>query len=415
MVLRTITILAALVAAPIVLVAGCSSSSDDDNGNGIAGKPLYLVSTLNFTADDTFNLVYIVDSMDENTEFDPANALEVGGFSTFGAPEDNPDRAFYVGSGVEPVLQRYRVSDEGTVSLDGELSFAGYGKTSADFNFGWLVFASADKAYYVDVQTLTLFILNPTEMTITDTIAIDGLVGVDGVVPSSGFAQVDQNRIIIPISWFPPGAGATQLAELIIVDMDTDTLSYDSTTRCGGNIWATKDAVGNMYFGAHAIAGITHAAELSDYPPCILRVLTGADGWDDDYFVDMTRFSGDNRASVVVVPGVGDTAYSLVYGENQPEITAENQGGLYASEVWEYWSYTLGDEVATAKKVPGIGLATPYATGGTFELAGEGEVSFAALIGEGFGSTVVYNTADPAAWEEITTISGFVIDIQQIN
>lgn len=415
-----IHILAALLAASALSLGGCSSSSsDDDSANQDTDNPLYVLHSMSFNPDGTSSEIYVVDSLDTETEFDPARALSIDEFTVLSVPDDNPDRSFFVGQGSRPVIQKYIVSETGDIALDSEVSFANYGINSTSESYGGLLFASAEKTYYISPNTAQAIVFNSQDMTITKSISLEGMLE-DGMdTPGVNFPVLVDGRIILPGFYNNTVTGTVEkFSKVAIIDTTDDSVVYDSQNKCGGLSFPAVDEDNNFYMASHGTVGINHAAGNipEDNKPCIVRVLNGADGWDDDYYVNLLDLTPDQRPAGALAQGTDGYAYTLVYSADSPEITVDNFQNAFRTSGWEYYSFKLSDPAATSAKVENIPAGVPYGYGGTVNIAGQGMVPFVRSVAPDFSSTVLFDMSDPTSVTEITTVpSGFAFTISRLQ
>ena len=138
------------------------------------------------------------------------------------------------------------------------------------------------------------------------------------------------------------------------IDGDTDSVTVDVATTCGGPNWSKLTASGDVYFaqggatvGAH-IAGIPGTS-----PQCMLRVNSGEHEIDDSFVFSPNSYTGAPTAALL--PGPGDSSYVIAYDAS----LGPAPGGLDASAVIfaPAWRLHFVEEVGvstTAKLVDGV-------------------------------------------------------------
>lgn len=414
-------VLACGAIAALLLVGAC----DDDNGDpdnpadpddpGDPGDPddpgvtQYLINTAVFDPDSTTTYVKIVNDLDAGTEVDLGSALELNSFVIVDTPRDRSG-TFFVGLGSEPTLQKYSADEEGTITLVDQVSFAGLGLTSADGLINSMRFVADDKAYFVDPETLQVIIWNPMAMEIVSSFELDGL-RLDDHRHVMYFTDVDGDRIVASAGYQRPDQTYAPLGRVAIIDTRDDSVVYGEQTRCGFLSWTAQSPAGDIYFVSHSGQAITHEAGVSGdptFPPCMVRMRAGASDFDPDYYVDLTELTG--RAAGALIPGADGTAYVLVKQEGTEPITVDNYQDMYRAPVWEYHSFTLGDEAGTLARVPGVAAGVPYATGFLVDTGTDAAAEmtpFVTLVAGDFSSAVLYDVSDPSAWQERISAPGF--------
>lgn len=451
-------ILPALTAG--LLLAGCGSDdSSSSRGHLDPEGPMYLVKSTVWTGDDGVSYHFLSNTLNETTEFDTRHALTIPEYSGILIPKgDNPENAFYVGMYNEPVIRRYVAGPTGIVTLDATLDFSGVtGQTGRNLLRATQVLSDS-KAYALDFAGFQVIAFNPTDMTLIDTdatkedvqtISIADLKEGENQVGEwstwSVFPTTDGDRFVATMGFYTDikddnGDLVEQidhgLIKLIIVDskdhsLATDTISGDNRdSSCGAVSGAAKDADGNMYFASYDSTALRELLGMSRYKPCVVRVNTGANEFDDTYFMDMTNL-GEGAFPMGAVTGTGDIGYNLILSdEGKAVIAAAAATGDLAkigtaaktvrlSPYWEFHSFDLTNPAGEATKVQGV-MTTPSSAdvapieGGTIGrmLSGSmnhdelGEISWMIQVdAEATGS--LYNSTNTATWSLITnTIPG---------
>ncbi|ARU59491.1 hypothetical protein OLMES_5511 [Oleiphilus messinensis] len=401
-------------------LVGCGSDSDsptsnndgntsvpDDNSSSSEGA-LYLVKSTSWTTDDGIAMHFVTDSLDENTVFNEADALALEGYLGVALPEgDNPDNAFFVGLNPEPVFQRYVVSDDGEITLDKEIDFTNQGVSNGRNLMRASKIMSPTKGYIVDPNSLQIIIFNPTEMTVTGTISLADLD--EPTLPNrwSIFPTTDGDRFVAVITYYEADWSNAAHSKLVIVDSTTDTVTSDTSTECGGVSASAKDAEGNIYFASHdEVALGFHQGDLS-FPPCVIRVLSGTNEWDDSYVMNMQNLTNDARLAMATMSGMGNTGYTLILSEAaQAEIDSSTTARSLIRDVWEFHSFDLTDDSATATKVENVLPTISRVQYGTLDHAELGDISWMLRTDQTAAETIIYNSTDPANWSTLTTVPG---------
>jgi hypothetical protein len=134
---------------------------------------------------------------------------------------------------------------------------------------------------------------------------------------------------------------------------------------------------------------------------CLIRIQSGADEFDPDYYVDLNEMSGGFSAGIM--QGPGDQAYILTY--DGPALTASDYFRAPRAEAWAIHSITLGDEADTYVRVPNMPLVSGYAFG--FATVVDGEKTPFVITGKGdFSEGTYYDASDASGFEEALTLPG---------
>lgn len=410
-----------------VLLAACGADSKNDSSQKIVGPfdpsdPIYLVKSTAWVTEAGVSLHFLTNTLNEETVFDSNKSLNIPEYTGIAVPEgDNPDNAFYAGMYTSSVYRRYVVGDTGLISLDDELDFSGVTSATGRNLLRTTQFMSPTKAYALDFAGLQVIAFNPTDMTLidldestekVDTISLKSIE--EGALPGtwSVFPTTDGDRFVATIGFYGEDQSDPGLTKLVIVDSHDDSLATDSVDNCSAVTGAAKDAAGNMYFASYDGSALAHAQGIGAYAPCIIRVLAGADEFDDSYLMNMQNLTNNGRMAMGAVTGSGNMGYNLIISDiGQGMVKDGTLAKHLRIPVWEFHSFDLTDSNATATKVKGV-VSTPGAEGipggtisrilnGSFEHHELGDISWMAQIDVEETSSI-YNSTDPETWSLIT-------------
>ncbi|HBR96941.1 MAG TPA: hypothetical protein DD979_06145 [Gammaproteobacteria bacterium] len=392
------------------------SANGSDNGSS-SESPLYLVKSTEWSTDDGISLIYLTDSLDTNTEFNREQALAIDGYHYVNVNEsgDDTETVFHLAVDNTSRLQRYVISNSNEFALDAEMDFSAHGITDARNAMRSGKIFSAEKGVIVDFETMQVIIFNPTTMTITTTVDLSEHAEADYPNRWSIFPAIDGDRVVVPITFYKDDWSPVALSKLVIVDTKTDTVTVDASTQCGSVSASAVDTAGNLYFAASPDIAAQHAigAEGS-FAPCIIRMKAGADGWDDEYYVDMTTLTEDGRPAYAIMTGTGNTAYTLIYSDTADPITVDNIDEATRQIVWEFHSLELGNEAAGVTKIVGAEPTGHRVHYGSFA-NGDSLTAWNNRINDDFTESTVYDTTDPTNWEVLTVIPGALETIARLR
>jgi hypothetical protein len=135
---------------------------------------------------------------------------------------------------------------------------------------------------------------------------------------------------------------------------------------------------------------------------CIVRINSGADEFDDSYYVDLDELAEGSAAGII--QGPNDEAFVMVYAGDP--ITTENVNAVPKGSYWEFYSVTLGDEENTFAKVDGIDLQSGYGMGFTLEVDGT-DVPYVISVKDDFSEGAYWNASDASELELGLTVPGW--------
>lgn len=380
-----------------------------------AREPGVVIHTAAFTPDGTSTILYVVDELSPDVVLDPAAAIELGGTADVSVPPPGLGlRSFFVGLGEEPTIRRYDVDDDWNVTVGGELSLMGLGAMSGASLISSLTVVSRNRAYFVDIGTLQVIIIDPEKMEVIGDFPLSGIPEEGLKNPYAWYKNVDGSRIIVAFAFERSDDTPSPLSKVAIIDTATDTVTYDEQSRCGYLCWTAHDPAGNLYFVTHTYVAILNEAGLGGDPtfsPCMVRMLAGADGFDPNYYVDLRGIAG--RPVGALMSGTDGTAYTLVYSPEAAPLTPDNVDSAYGTPAWEHYSMQLGNEAASFTKVPGIDSGIPYSDGQPLTVGGS-QVPIVTVVAEEFSRTTVYDASDPSDWARLAIVPNYIYGIHDL-
>jgi len=418
------------LAASLVL-AGCGGSDSDNDINRVVDPngPIYLVKSTEWKGEEGTSLHFLSNTLDQNTEFNRDTALAIPEYTGIAIPEGaNPDTAFYAGMYNESVLRRYVITDQGELELANELDFSGVTPQSGRNLLRATKIMSPTLGYALDFSGLQVIAFNPTDMTLIDTDpSKEGITSIslaaieEENLPNrwSVFATTDGDRFVATIGFYEQDWTNPGVTKLVIVDSADHSLAVDTSSHtCSAVSGSAKDSAGNLYFASYDDVALDHFRDNIDFSPCMIRLLTGENEFDDSFMMDLTGLTDDDRLIMGAVTGTGDIAYNLIMNEaGQALITDSTRVSALRVPVWEYHSFDLTAGVnATATKVEGIvsiaeSPAVPAGTisrilNGSFEHHEHGMITWMSHL-EGGPISSIYNATNPTTWTLISnTVPG---------
>ncbi|MEN0061212.1 MAG: hypothetical protein AAGA48_03625 [Myxococcota bacterium] len=377
--------------------------------------PAYLAVGGVFSPDGLTGYAAVIDEVAPNTQVDLDAALALASGATIAVPE-GAEGVFYIGLADSPVIQRYELGDDNVPVVAGELSLAGLGLQAANGGRNPIQLFSETEAYLVDGSSLQVIGFDPTAMILQgDPISIGDLAE-----PELGlgvnFIHRDGTRLILSTRYFRDDGSAEILGKVAIIDTATGDVIVDSETQCANLATSVEDASGNLYFASHSSQAARYSGGFAGEPagePCMVRMLQGADGFDDDFYVSLETLTG--RPAGFAIQGSGDTAYLLTFDEAANPVTKDNVDRFTSRGVWEYYQVELGDApVATA--VPGVGTTAAYGLAFRTEVGADRVATpYVAAVAADLASSTFYDVSDPQDFVEAMTVPGFGFGVFRVR
>ncbi|MFP2932559.1 hypothetical protein ACLESO_46920 [Pyxidicoccus sp. 3LG] len=355
---RAPRLLVSLVAA--CFLAACGDDDPTPTPDAGTGGPMYAVITQVSSSTDPQSYVVLTDTVEHTAPLSLENAVEIPGRALgSGVAKEG---TLYVSSSSGARVTRYELQDDNTLKETGSVSFEGRGVNSIGEYQHQFQYVSATKAYYFDGRTAQIIVWNPTDMTVTNAISVNG-VTVEGAVTTFASHPVRiQNHIYMPIGWRPSaGVGITKLAGVIVLDTTNDTAKVETDDRCG----YVRDPVigpdGKIYVSTEVYGAAVYRMVGGDTPvPCMLRFDPQTQKFDANFFHDLTTLTGGAAAGSLLA-GPQGTVYLRVLDEAAYTVVPGTSPRAVASAAaWRWWQVRLDNVTATL--VPGL----PASTGSTF-------------------------------------------------
>jgi hypothetical protein len=385
---------------------GGSAGSGDGDGDGDAGMTddaLYAIAV--WTTDPggawVGNLL-VTDDLSSSGAVDLAKAISFEDDMVYASPGNGQ---IFVGPGERPVIERYSLNDDDELVLDDEMGLDQYGIATGMGSKEPLHFISDTKAYFIDEETLQLVIFDPTAMETEDVVSLEDFEHETYPWVSLNFVYRDGDRLLLSARYWRDDDTAAPLVRVAIIDSTDDSVTFIDDTRCGNITFHAHDSMGNLYLASHPAQTAAVAAGTAGDPAvesCIVRINSGADEFDDGYYVDLDELAEASAAGVI--QGPNDEAFVMVYAGDP--ITAENVNAVPKGSYWELHSVTLGDEEDTFTKVDGIGLQSGYGMGFTLEVDGTG-VPYVISVKDDFSEGAYWNASDASELELGLTVPGW--------
>ncbi|HTN88719.1 MAG TPA: hypothetical protein VL242_33805 [Sorangium sp.] len=335
--------------------SGGGGGAPDPSGGGAGGDgvsgPAFVVGTRIWDDTSTTAYFHVLPSLDQGTEVDVSQALEIPGSAKLYGFEAQGWLA--IGGGEAPTISRYTLDARGALEEGTSITLQPLGVQDL---WPTLYFVSPTKAYYPDRHNEQLIVLNPTTMKVEGTIELPETAR-EGYLALYGYGSILRgDNLLFSVGWFDWEQNDTILEEtgLVVIDTTTDTLvRVDVDERCGGITQPVETASGDAYFVSSALAGAAHLLERLPTAPCALRVQKDADAFDEDYLLPLAELT-DGAIAGEPIPGGGDSIFLRVFDESAAKVEADSvTWDLTGQKVWQWWRW----DTATGEAAPVDGLS----------------------------------------------------------
>lgn len=387
----------------VFCAAGIFACSDDDTLRDTANEPEFRGYALCVDVPSpvgSTGFILAVDELAEGT-LTLNEGVEVGGGGSTCAT--GLGYAF-VGTADSPVVTRYERDDSGIMIPGPRVSFfnilgsvfAGRGRA--------FQFLSEERALYVDRTTGIVVVWNPTEMSVIESIQLEGYE-IEGTAPSIVPVLVGEQRDDV-LMFVRYNRGGVQLKRSALISLNPETLEYTVTTedRCGGFFNDVETSDGTIYMASSTFVTAQQVLDLSQDEPCMLRVLPGETQFDPDFYVELRDLTG-GLPTGGILRGPGDGALIYTYdSELQPPGVTTFQ--VVGSEAWRPFLIEDLNAFETAVELPdfpvGVGSVSEL-----FESQGRRYIPRIELLE---GRAVLQDVTDPTTVRDgLTVIGGFFI------
>lgn len=333
--------------------AGAGDAGGDAAPHDSANESLFALGAQVLTADAPVTYVLTTDSLSRIPGFEAAEAEIPGRALVFADPRID---ALFVGGSAGPELSKYELADAGKLTRVATLSLANAGVTAIGEYQSSVHFVAADKAYYFDGQATQIIVWNPTEMTITDTIALSGLRHEGSVLSFSSVPAVElaaDDLLVMPAAYrAADGLSVPSLTAAVIVDTRRDQAEVITDTRCAYARDAVRGPDGLVYLATEVWAAALHRVAPDSAPePCLLRVDPQQRAYDADFYFPLADLleGGGTLGSLLALPD--GTVLTRVLDESATSIDdATNPRVLAGEPAWGFAELSLGDEPKASQR-----------------------------------------------------------------
>jgi hypothetical protein len=356
---------------------------------GAAAGPLYAIATEIYGADfsTSTSFVQLVSSLDGD-EIDLGLAREYNGRATLG----KVGNWLFIMDGEQPIIERFSVAADGTLTLNGELSFANYGMPYWTIDAWGNTMVSPTQAYFTNPGDGSLIVWNPTSMEIVREVPLP-LLAPAGLELQSAPAYLRGDRLFRLFSWasFETFEFSRAPQQLAVYDTATDELlALVEDNRCPA-IYSEpfEDEAGALYFSNHVwspMETLVKGAPAS----CSLRVLAGETTFDPDWQFRYADFADGREGAVLRYLGDGQALADIFHHERATITSDTDPSELGQSSNWRLWTVDL--ESGAGAPIDGL----DFKPGGYNDVHVGGR-SFILMPSADYARTTAYELVDGAA------------------
>jgi hypothetical protein len=354
----------------------------------------------------TTSYFHVVRSLEAGTVVDLGEAVEVSGAAKLFSI--GKLGWFAIGGGESPTISRYELDADDRLQPRETISLQSYGVSSL---WDTVYVVSPTKAYYPDRDNQQLIVWNPTEMTVSGSIALpqtnrDGFLSLYSYTPI-----VRGNELLFTVGWFDWVTNDAVRAETGLVVIDTDTnqvVRFDVDTRCGGITTGVETSSGDMYLVSSALAGAAYKLGRLTSKPCVLRIRGNETTFDAGYHVQLDTLTSGALAGEPVSGG-GDRIFLRVFDEAAAELPAQPATWDVTGQLaWNWWRW----DVATNAMTQVTALPPSTADVLWFEI---GERVYGAQTTADYSTTTLIDLTATDGPAPALTAVGFIHGVAQIR
>jgi hypothetical protein len=333
-----------LAAAALALgTVGCNAANGDEPP--VETESAYLLGTRVWDDVSTTSFFHVVSTLEADTQIDESEALEVpGAAKLYSVPGLG---WFALGGGEAPTITRYTL-EEGSLVAGDQISLLDYGVASL---WDTLYVVSRTKAYYPDRERNQLIIWNPSEMTVTGSLALPEAAR-SGYLSFYGYAPIlRDDMLLVSVGWFDWDDTDSILGETGLLKIDTATdavVGFETDDRCGGVTQPVTTASGDTVLVSSAMAAAAHDLGRLPTEPCALRVRAGETSFDADYAIKLADMA-DGALAGEPIPAGGDAVFLRVF---DPDLATVEEGAatweITGQSAWRWARWDVSGSEFTA-------------------------------------------------------------------
>lgn len=324
----------------------------------------------------------------------------------------------FVADGEQPVITRYSVTDDCSLTEEGRVSFAGYGFELIYLDDWGVVFASPSKAYVFDYVSGDHVIWNP------ETMEIEGVLDAPEEVQDHyddedyhidvGAAHVRGNLMFRVYGWNrrPEHYETVQEQYLAVYDTDTDELvALHEETRCPGlNYRVEPDEDGNLIF-SNWVYNVAETLLYEGPESCSLRIENGESDFDGGWQLIFSDYTDGREAAAFSYLGDG---FGFINVFHDDRFGSYDEGtdpfDMTFSPNWRLWRFEIGDE-ESGEPIEGL----DFTPGGYSVAKTDGRTFVMLPVDSDYSATDVYEILEDGTADYRFQILGWAYQLSKVK
>ncbi len=385
-------------------MTGCSESSPSTtSGASTSTEPLYAIQSLIFGDQGQFSYVSLLPSFEVRGKVLLETAREFPGYS----PADTFEGKIYVGSGDQPTLTRFSVTDGGAWSQEETLSFSQYTSSPLEAS----IYVTSHKAL-VPYDGTNHVTWDPESFTLGEEVGAPSQIpltrGELSVYRGYGHA-IRENLLFQPYYWADESFHEyTEVSQVSVLDTESDKVEQVIDVPCPHLHIVTQDDAGNIYFsnGQGSIA----AAVLNPEHPrnCFARIDAGETTLDSASVVYFKDLTDGREGSNLFYIGDGIGFFNVYHAERDNLTDTTEFAAVDYSANYHLWTLDLNSMEATMME--GIDFA-----GGQFVAFRIDQRTFVTIPAPDYSSTEVYEVFSDGRAEKRFDVEGWAFKMFRVR